>query len=274
MLIIFFALLGAIIGSFLNVVIYRFNTGMGMGGRSKCFSCNTTLKSRDLIPVLSFLYSGGKCRYCGSKVSWQYISVEILTAILFAGVYMVNSNLLLVSPTSFIVSMIYGLVVMSLLVVITVYDFKHKIIPDAFSYAFAIITFIALFVGYNALGEISVVLPGFLSMATGVILAFPFYLLWLISEGRWMGLGDAKLALGIGWFLGLSQGASAIIFGFWIGAVFSVCLLLVDKYFKKKSHKHSFSMKSEIPFAPFLIAGLLLSYFFGYDIFVSVGYLL
>ncbi len=227
-----------------------------------------------MVPVFSFVLAKGRCRHCRSKVSWQYITVELLTALLFAGVFAVNSSMLLAAPAQFVVSTVYGLLVMSILVVIMVYDFRHKIIPDMFSYTFAIVTFLAMFIGFDSLGDISIAMPSFLSLSTGIILAFPFYLLWLISEGRWMGLGDAKLALGIGWFLGLSLGASAIIFGFWIGAVFSVCLLIVDKYFKKNHRGHSFGMKSEIPFAPFLIAGLLLAYFFGYNIFESVGYLL
>jgi prepilin signal peptidase PulO-like enzyme (type II secretory pathway) len=83
-----------------------------------------------------------------------------------------------------------------------------------------------------------------------------------------MGLGDAKLALGIGWFLGLAQGGTAIIYGFWIGAVVSVVILIVQKIISKMTHRSaSLSMKSEIPFAPFLIAGLLIVYFFGYNMF-------
>ena len=83
-----------------------------------------------------------------------------------------------------------------------------------------------------------------------------------------MGLGDAKLALGIGWFLGLSSGASAIIIGFWIGALYGVSLLLLSTLGNFSSHLFGgfkrFTMKSEIPFAPFLIAGTLLAFF--YDI--------
>ena len=85
-----------------------------------------------------------------------------------------------------------------------------------------------------------------------------------------MGLGDAKLALGIGWFLGLAKGGTAIIYGFWIGAVVSILLIVAQKIYVRKLNKKgstSITMKSEIPFAPFLIAGLLIVYFFGYNMF-------
>ena len=127
-LLIFFVF-GAIIGSFLNVVIYRFNTGRGIGGRSACFSCRRTLMPSDLIPVLSFIFLRGKCRGCKSAVSFQYPLVEIMTGFLFAGVFYADQALLLVSPIAFTYNVAYHLVIMSILVVILVYDLKHKIIP-------------------------------------------------------------------------------------------------------------------------------------------------
>jgi prepilin signal peptidase PulO-like enzyme (type II secretory pathway) len=255
---------GSIIGSFLNVVLFRYNTGRTLGGRSKCFSCKRPLGPIDLFPVLSYMAFGGKCRTCKSHISAQYPAVELLTAVLFVAVYLLYAPLLFISPAVFCYKLILGMVVMSILVLITVYDFKHKIIPDLFAFLFAAISFITMFVGTGIHGDFFIVIPSITQLCSGIILAFPFYFLWLISRGRLMGLGDAKLALGIGWFLGLAQGATAVIYAFWIGAVISVLLLCVQK-FSKNSHK--LSMKSEIPFAPFLILGLLIIYFFQYNMF-------
>lgn len=267
----FFFIFGAIIGSFLNVVLFRYNTGRSVGGRSKCFSCKRTLSPFDLIPIVSYLFSFGRCRTCKSHISFQYPIVEMITGVLFAGVYALYAPLLLLNPTLFFVKVGFSLIVMSLLVLITVYDFRHKIIPDVFAYTFASVSFVALFiqVGVN---QLYIAIPPITEMFAGIILAFPFYFLWSVSRGRWMGLGDAKLALGIGWFLGLIQGATAIMYGFWIGAAVSICILTVQKLSRRKTGlligaETNLSMKSEIPFAPFLIVGLLIVYFFGYTIF-------
>ncbi len=283
---------GVIIGSFLNVVILRYNTGRTLQGRSSCHSCNMTLSWIDLIPVFSYLFLRGRCRKCASKISGQYIFVELLTGFLFLisgsfwlGKYaaMQASDLsgglmdIVSSPITLwliVPKLIFTLVIVSLLVVITVYDFKHKIIPDGFVYAFAIVAF--LFNCFSAQNDSIILMwPELTTIIAGPVLALPFYLLWLFSGGRWMGLGDAKLALGIGWMLGLTQGISALLIAFWSGAIVSVIILIFQEVWKGLSKenmfKHKFklprlNMKSEIPFAPFLIIGLLASFFMDYNI--------
>lgn len=244
-----------------------------------CFSCRRKLTPIDLMPILSFLIFRGKCRTCKSKISWQYPLVEIFTGVLFtasfwyfAGSMFYGESILslgvsldvFLNPKIFAVQMVYILIIMSSLVLITVYDLRHKIIPDLFAFIFAGTALASLFIVFDRFGDIHIMLPSAMSLASGIVIAFPFYLMWRVSDGRWMGLGDAKLALGIGWFLGLVRGFTAVIFGFWIGAVVSVLLLVfatVSRRFK------NFTMKSELPFAPFLIAGLLIVFFFGYNIF-------
>ena len=270
-----FFILGAIIGSFLNVVLYRLNTGRGLGGRSKCPSCKRTLSAIDLVPIFSWLFLRGKCRTCKSKISAQYILVELLTAVLFTLAFLKNAILLRVSPSVFAVSTIVSLIIMSLLVLIIVYDLKHKIIPNEFSYTFAAVALLQNFLSYNyQTASIYFSNPFNLAGATillsGILVAFPFYLLWLVSSGKWMGFGDAKLALGIGWLLGVGYGFSAIVFAFWIGAIVALLIMAVAsllKYIYKKTKGrvgilHSVKFKTEIPFAPFLIIGLLIVFFF------------
>jgi prepilin signal peptidase PulO-like enzyme (type II secretory pathway) len=175
----------------------------------------------------------------------------------------------------FAYELVYALIQMSVLVIILVYDMRHKIIPNVFAYTFALIAFVHMFFGASAHGGLGFVVPALSTIGAGPLLAFPFYLVWLLSRGKWMGLGDAKLALGMGWFLGLTAGASAIMLAFWVGAVVSIAILLLAELLKG-ARTHNFlglkfrlsvlNMKSEIPFAPFLIIGLLIVYFFSYNI--------
>ena len=244
---IFSFILGAIIGSFLNVVSLRYNTGMTLNGRSKCFSCGKNLSWHELVPVLSFLFQRGKCKGCKSKISWQYPVVEIIAGILFVLILALFPP---VSIASSITTLFYILIT-CLLLVITIYDIKHKIIPDGLVYTFAIIAFLKLFISIDA----TFIIPSITQIIAGPLLALPFALMFFFSKGTWMGLGDAKLVLGIGWVLGITAGISAIILAFWIGAVISVgWMLIVLKKFKSKY---------EIPFGPYLILGMYLVLLFG-----------
>lgn len=243
---------GLIIGSFLNVVILRYNTGKGIGGRSGCMSCGATLQTVDLIPLLSFVWNRGRCRFCGRPISWQYPLVEISTGVLFLLTYLAFG--LPLSLTEIVIFLIY-LIAIAILTVITVYDIKHKIIPDSFVYAFAMLGIIKLATLYFAGLSISA-----WDLLAGPILFLPFFLLWYFSKGQWIGLGDGKLALGIGWLLGLSSGGAAIILGVWIGAAVSIIMLIFYKI-KLFKARNLLTMKSEVPFAPYLILGFLIVLF-------------
>ncbi len=256
--------LGLIIGSFLNVVIYRFGSGIRVTGRSKCLSCGKTLTAAMLIPLASFLFMRGRCGYCGTKLSWQYPLVEMLTGALFVIAAHVNGLFgMSASPHQLTVFIIEALI-WAVLIVITVYDLKHRIIPDMLSLLFALLAGILLLLKWSwGLMVIPFLpfldsVPVWINAAAGVLLALPFAMLWFFSGGRAMGLGDAKLAWGIGWFLGFAGGVSAAVLAFWVAFFPSLTLLLVRS-------KH-FTMKSEIPFAPFLIIGTFIVYTFGIDI--------
>lgn len=242
--------LGAVIGSFLNVVALRIRTGVGLGGRSKCMSCGKTLYWQELIPVLSFVFLSGKCRGCKAQISWQYPVVELLTGFLFVFILSVFP------PASYLalVMTLIHLVVACILVVIAVYDVRHKIIPDSLVYAFDILALLTVFMSSQSWFTA----PHVWTILAGPILALPFALLWAVSNGRWIGLGDSKLVLGIGWLLGLNAGANAVILAFWIGAAVSVIWLLATmKGFRKGT---------EIPFGPFLILGFYLVLLSGLEV--------
>lgn len=264
----FIFIFGTIIGSFLNVVILRYNTGESVvSGKSVCFSCAKNLSWYEMFPILSWVALQGKCGNCKSKISWQYPLVEFFTGILFLAVYLKLSQLGSSAPKlSFLMTHLYYFVVFSILIVITVYDLRHKIIPDLLSFSFAFISLIWLITALPT-SHVGKANWDLWDLFAGPILALPFFLMWLLSGGRWMGLGDAKLALGIGWFLGLVSGVSAVILGFWIGAIISVSLLLLQRL---NLIGKNLTIKSEIPFAPFLILGLLIVFFFGFDV-MSLG---
>ncbi len=259
-------ILGTLIGSFLNVVILRYNTGMSINGRSQCFSCGKTLRWYELLPVVSYLSLRGKCRTCKSAISWQYPAVELITGILFALVYFKFFAL----DAHHIIVSIYYAVIVSILVVITVYDIRHTIIPDGMVYAFAILSLAKFCLEYQ--GHIFAY-PQILHLLAGPILFLPFFLLWFFSKGTWMGFGDAKLAVAIGWALGLVGGISAIVLAFWIGAAISLGYMAFAKIVSHIAKKYPLSLglkqltiKSEIPFAPYLILGTLIVLVWSVDV--------
>ncbi len=248
---IFIFILGLIIGSFLNVVIYRYNTGFTLNGRSQCLACGNTLRWYELVPLFSYLFQLGRCRHCGSGISLQYPLVELATGLLFWGIWLQH----LPPLQTILVAVIW-----SLLVVIAVYDLRHTIIPDGLvaGFAAATLALLALRAWPVGGGEFNwpIVVDGVIAAAA---LASFFWFLWFVSQGRWMGFGDAKLAIGVGLLLGLWPGVTAIVLAFWIGAAVGLGLIA----FTRLSHHFKFvTMKSEIPFAPFIILGTLLVFFF------------
>lgn len=248
---------GTIIGSFLNVVIYRYNSGISpLSGRSQCFSCGKTLTWRQLIPVLSFLYSRGRCAECGVRLSWQYPVVEVLSGAIFVSVFLLQKPPL---------ESAYLLVIFSTLLVIAVYDMRHQIIPDGLVIFFALLSLLWFIWSTPVSFERLLHFPYNWSLIAGPMLFLPFWALWFVSKGRWLGLGDGKLALGIGWFLGATLGGSAVMLAFWIGATYALVIMALQKVLKTANNK--LSMQSEIPFGPFLILAIFIVYFTGVNFF-------
>ena len=261
---ILFFIFGLSIGSFLNVLIYRHGGGV-ITGRSKCFSCGRTLTPRMLVPLLSYIFQAGRCAHCRAKISPQYPLVELTTGLLFIFLAMKYHISIFSWDTHNTILLVLDGIIGCILILITVYDLRHKIIPDRWSLALGLISLLRLLVTLSWAGwtthlylPIFDAVPSWIDLAAGPFLALPFALLWYFSGGRSMGLGDAKLAWGIGWFLGFAGGITAVILGFWI-AFFPSLLLLLSRA------KH-YTMKSELPFAPFLVMGATVTYIFGVDI--------
>ncbi len=227
-------------------------------------TCEKTLAWYDLVPVLSWVALRGQCSMCGASISVQYPLVEALTGVLFATVATALVPLYISTPLMLVGITVLSLVIVSLFVAIAVYDIYHTIIPDPWVYTFV---FLALFSQFLMPG---LALPDILPIVlSGPLVAAPLYLLWRFSDGMAMGFGDVKFALGMGWLLGLGAGYIALFFAFIIGALFSIPLLMMSsvwwrdtvRFFTPKSASQGtpmgYTMKSEVPFGPFLIAGTI-----------------
>jgi prepilin signal peptidase PulO-like enzyme (type II secretory pathway) len=253
------------------VVIFRHNTGKStIKGHSMCLSCSKKLSWYELIPLFSFLAQGGRCRNCKSKISIQYPVVEGLTAFFFILLFYRYGWLLFAGHTAlFFFLMGYLILSFALLLVIAVYDLRHKIIPNGLVYSFIALSVFSYFFHTGMQGLIS---SGTAShIFAGIVTALPFAGLWFFSKGKAMGFGDAKLALGMGFFLGLSRAVAALALSFWLGALISVGIILIEKSGSLRKKKQ-LTMKSEIPFAPFLIAGFFLAYFLNIDVSVIASW--
>ncbi len=243
--------LGAMIGSFLNVVIYRFGASTIHKGRSICLSCGEKIRIRDLVPIFSYVFLRGKCRGCKTVISSQYVFVELAMTILGFMVYLsLSSTVSLFQTISYL---LYYIVMFALLLTIGVYDYKHKIIPDEFSFTFALLALLGLFVTADG-----IVVPSLSALLAGPILALPTAFIFYVSKGKWMGLGDSKLFLGIGWMLGLALGFSAFVLSFWVGAIVSLAIMRLPG--------SPLKLKSQIPFAPFIIAAAMFVFFTRIDV--------
>jgi leader peptidase (prepilin peptidase)/N-methyltransferase len=215
----------------------------------------------------------------------QYPLVEFTTGLVFALLFLKFQDIFLADIQSFGIIYVYYATAFSLLVVIATYDLKHKIIPDMLSLIFGVLAFLGLFFFHNNFLDSSnpIVLyfqiPTVWEFLSGVFIAFPFAFFWFISRGRWMGLGDAKLSLGIGWLLGISVALSGLVMAFWSGAVVGVTLVVLSRLdsarlarldsarLAKNGRINSMGMKSEIPFAPFLVLGTFLAFIFELNLF-------
>lgn len=257
LLTIIFFVFGLIIGSFLNVVIFRLNTQKSFGGRSGCMSCQNKLAWRELIPIFSFLGLRGRCGNCKTKISIQYPVVEFITGLIFALLFLKFQGIFFLNILAFVIIYAYYAVAFSILLVIAVYDFRRKIIPDVLALVLGILAFVGLFF-FNTDNYFYPRVPSILEFLSGPLIALPFYLFWLVSSGRWMGLGDAKLAIGLGWLFGLSLAFSGIMLAFWIGAVVGIALVIFRK---------NYGMKSEIPFAPYLVLSAIFVFLFELRLF-------
>lgn len=220
---VFIFIIGLVIGSFLNVCIYRIPTGKSIvNPPSSCGNCGTRLSFIDMIPVLNYVLNLGKCRYCGAKYSLQYPAVELLNGILYL-------TLMIKYGISYLT--IFYSVIASLLIVISFIDYKYKIIPDRL----IIFGFICTVV-FNIINNINTY-----DKLLGMLIGFGLFMLIAVLTNS-MGGGDIKLMALLGFAFGVEGILFTSVISFIYGAIISVVLLVL----KIKSRK------DEIPFGPFI----------------------
>lgn len=233
------AALGAVLGSFANVVIYRLPRGESIVfPGSRCPHCQTPIRPRDNIPLLSYVLLRGRCRACGAPIGVRYPLVEGLTAALAVAV-----RARFPDPLGFLGALLFVV----LLVAITFIDLDHQIIPHWLSGP-------GIVAGLILAGAQGRVVPAALSgvgAAAFILLIYLVSLLLLRREG--MGLGDAWLAALMGVFLGWPAVASAIFLGILVGGVAAVLLLALGLRGRRDA----------IPFGPALAAGAVGALFWG-----------
>jgi leader peptidase (prepilin peptidase) / N-methyltransferase len=232
------ALLGLIIGSFLNVVAWRLPRGESLvKPRSKCPGCDTQLKAYDNIPLFSWLVLRGRCRNCKTSISARYPVVEAVTGVLYALVVAVKFD--------DVAQLVLGLVLVTFLVPIAVIDIDVKRIPNALTAPAAVLAVVlgALLAPHD--------LPEQLAAGAGALI---FFMLPALLSKKGMGMGDVKLAAVLGLYLGRAV-APAIFFALILGVVVGVAYITATGAEKGR--------KTPIPFGPFLAAGALIAFFVG-----------
>jgi leader peptidase (prepilin peptidase) / N-methyltransferase len=223
---------GALIGSFLNVVVYRLPIGQSLvKPRSHCPSCETPVSPRDNVPLLSWLFLKGRCRHCGETISARYPAVELLTALCFVGVVLargIHAELIALIPFT------------AVLIAVTFIDIQHKIVPNRIVGPAAVYGLVA------AAAFRTHMLPELLIAGAG---AFTFFLVAALIHPKGMGMGDVKLAGMMGLYLGRLV-IPALAIAFVVGTVVGVVLVV----------KHGArSRKVGVPFAPFMAFGGLVA---------------
>lgn len=224
-------LLGLAWGSFLNVLIDRLPKQEDvLWGRSHCDYCKKVLRWYELVPVVSFLLQKGRCLRCRKKLSWQYPVVELVTALGFVGIWQTTSFFL---PITFSAWFLF-----SSFLVTFVADIKYQIIPDSM-----VVVGIVSSVAWLWFGLPHTDFPEHFLAGAGS--CFLFFLLWLFTKKRGMGLGDVKLSFVLGLLLGYPEIVMALYVAFLTGAFVGVILIIGGTK----------TLKSKIAFGPFLVIG-------------------
>lgn len=253
------AVLGAIIGSFLNVVIHRVPREESIAfPASHCPSCGTAIRPYDNIPVVSWALLRGRCRSCRAPISARYPSVELLTAVLFALTYLLHSGLTLSLP--------FDLAFVAAIVALIFIDAEHMILPNVITYPGFALALVARAVVPNLYGVASLgdgQVPAWLLSLGGAVLGalvgggFLWLVGWLWERFRGveaMGLGDVKMLLMVGAYLGWPLTLLTIFVGVLTGSVAGVAAM---------ARRGERDMQMLLPFGIFLGLGSLVSLLFG-----------
>jgi leader peptidase (prepilin peptidase) / N-methyltransferase len=288
----FLFIFGLAIGSFLNVVALRYDgerfvfSSRALGGRSHCPHCKTTLQWYELIPLVSWIALGGRCRTCKAKVGWRYPLVELISGIIFVAVPLRFAPVVMAAVSASAVAAVgttaattqwpliwlsaIWIVAFEILLLIAYIDIRLTIIPDELNAALAVLGLveIAFVAGTFGIGN-----PSFFGAFAGVFglqsniwinhisaaafgVAF-FGAIVAATRGRGMGMGDVKFALPLGLLFGWPDVLIIAMMAFVIGGVYGLVAITAGKK----------TMKSAVPFGPFLVAASAIAFFAGSALF-------
>jgi len=262
----FLFIFGTIFGSFASVLVWRIHSKEGgiSTGRSHCPACGHTLSFLDLFPILSYIFLRGKCRFCSEKISPFYPLLELTTGILFlfSGMFLVDIQMLLMGSASEWLRLGFFLLVALATVVFVFYDFRFMEIPDEVLIPVNILLFFLLLI--TSLG---IPLPFFshfllfdntlldipvINATVGSVLIFSFFYVQIVlSEGKWIGGGDLRIALFMGLIAGTKIAMLGLLLSYFSGSIIGIILLAINRH-----------RDTEMPFGPYLALGLYLSLFF------------
>ena len=241
--VIFAGLIGLMVGSFLNCLIWRLYKEETILGRSYCPSCSKTISWYDNIPLVSFLLLAGRCRHCKLKISWQYPLVEFFTALLF-----ILSFLNVSTSPDFSILLARDWFLISTLVIIFIYDLRWQLVPMMVVWpAIVVIVVFNLFLGFSWLALI----------ISGLIGGGFFLVQYILTKKKGLGEGDIWLGLLLGvTFPSLGYLGLSLISAYSVGSIISVILLI------SKNKR----WKSKIALGPFLVIGAIITLIYGQEI--------
>lgn len=248
---------GLAMGSFLNVVATRYDgerfllSNELIGGRSHCEHCKKTLRWFELVPLVSFIAQGGRCRRCKAQLSVQYPIVELLSGIIFVSVpSALGVSVIAGAPITLLVAVLW-IAVFEAFLVMTLIDIRLGIIPDEINIFLGAIGILLLLIPVPLAA--AAVLPRIISaLGAGVF----FAVLIAITRGKGMGMGDLKLAIPLGLLFGWPEIVLVLMAAFVFGAVVGVIAIA----------RGTNSMKGTLPFGPFLALGAVTAFFWGASI--------
>ncbi len=253
MIIVVLVILGLALGSFVNAFVWRLHEGMKwVNERSECTNCHHKLAALDLIPIFSWLWLKGRCRYCKRSISIQYPIVELSVTVLFLISYYLWPEA--ISGWQILLFSIW-LILTTGLTALALYDLRYMILPTKLIYALSTLAVISTLINIALANNPKISLIN--ALISTLIGGGLFYILYMVSKGKWIGGGDVRLGFLLGLLAATPARTFLIIFiASLIGAAVSI-VLMSTKHLKRKSL---------IPFGPFLIAGLFIVQFWGQQI--------
>lgn len=248
---------GAIVGSFLNVCIYRIpEETFWRNARSVCRACGAPIPGYLNIPIVSWLLLRGRAACCGTRLSWQYPAVELLTGLMFIACYW-KFPFAALTDTGItwdfanLIRAFHAAIFVSLLIICSVIDLRHMIIPDVISLPMIALTPLVVYLHPDLDWFSAAVGVG----VGGASLYAIAWLYWLLRKEVGMGMGDVKLLAAIGGWLGYQAIVPTIFYGSVLGAATGIAVMGISR---------KLTMRTAIPFGPFLAIGAIIHLFIGY----------